>query len=550
MPFVIRARLRMDRRRVLKTTASHDVRRLSLSGSEAFMLSQFDGSLTIEEVAEVSGAELDEVAAFAARLEEAGAISEIDPGPRSRRRNSAAPASDTRDPRSRRIDPRAETTSIRPQSRPDPRAEQQSIRPSSGREKAAARAASMRPQATSEAKPRPERPRSRKSLASQRAAIPPPRAAAAASADDEVCDLDAAIVTAITALDATVSTADHYAVLGVERGAEQKAIKRAYFGFASKFHPDRFFGKKLGVNRARIDRIFHRLTAAHDVLTDATRRAQYDATLPPVAVAEVRTLSRAMKAVSRQMEAVTATPPTPPPARASRPVPAARAASSPPPRSPSLSPPPSRPPPASQAKRPDPPFNPGADTRKNLRAGALEARLQERVDLLVKAAEAALEKNDVGAAANHLRLALEHRDDVRLRMMFEDVDARARTARFEKNITAARAAEGSLRWSDAAIFLERAYDATPDCDVAHRAAKALGACSGEVTRMVGFAEKAVALAPRNAAYRVTLAHALVFAKRFDEAEEECDTARKLAPKDTAIKEMVEAVTKLAERKQA
>ncbi|HSO41215.1 MAG TPA: DnaJ domain-containing protein [Labilithrix sp.] len=468
----------MDRQTILESTRC-DLKRLPLGALEAFVLSQVDGRLTLEEVAEVAGLDFSQAARLARRLVELGAVSALEARPVANRA---------------RVDPRAEKPSLRPP-----------------------------PQAAT----RPERSRSRKSL---RVAT----ARAESSVAEEGCDLDDATVTTIASLDATLKTADHYALLGLERGADKKAIKRAYFGLASRFHPDRFFGKKLGASRARVDRIFHRLTEAHDVLTSVSRRAAYDATLAPAAPAAVRKVSRAIRAASRQIEAVTAATPAPAAKSSRRPPPneqvVPRRSVAPPSRKKSLVP-------------------PSSDDRKShLRTGAIEVKVQARIDLLVGAAESALLANDVAGAANHLRLALEHRDDPRIRVMFEDVDARARALRFDKNLAAARSAELSQRWADAAVFLGRAYEARADSEVASRAAKALRVSGGDLARAAAFAEKAVALAPRNGAYRVTLAEIYLAANRLGRAEEECATARELAPKSESVKALVEAIATKANGK--
>ncbi len=64
--------------------------------------------------------------------------------------------------------------------------------------------------------------------------------------------------------------ADLYQLLGVERGADAAAIKRAYRKLAKELHPDQ--------NRedARAAERFKKVTAAYDILSDATRRGQYD----------------------------------------------------------------------------------------------------------------------------------------------------------------------------------------------------------------------------------------------------------------------------------
>lgn len=62
---------------------------------------------------------------------------------------------------------------------------------------------------------------------------------------------------------------DYYKALGVERGADQKTISRAFRRLAREFHPD--------VNRRRgAEDRFKELNEAYQVLGDPARRAQYD----------------------------------------------------------------------------------------------------------------------------------------------------------------------------------------------------------------------------------------------------------------------------------
>ncbi len=64
--------------------------------------------------------------------------------------------------------------------------------------------------------------------------------------------------------------ADLYSQLGVDRGASEADIKKAYRKLAKELHPDR--NKD---NRAAADR-FARVTQAYDILTDKDKRARYD----------------------------------------------------------------------------------------------------------------------------------------------------------------------------------------------------------------------------------------------------------------------------------
>jgi curved DNA-binding protein len=63
---------------------------------------------------------------------------------------------------------------------------------------------------------------------------------------------------------------DYYRVLGVERNADEKAIKRAYRKLAVRFHPDKNPGDKEAEER------FKEINEAYEVLGDAAKRAKYD----------------------------------------------------------------------------------------------------------------------------------------------------------------------------------------------------------------------------------------------------------------------------------
>ncbi|MGZ6099296.1 MAG: tetratricopeptide repeat protein [Myxococcaceae bacterium] len=64
---------------------------------------------------------------------------------------------------------------------------------------------------------------------------------------------------------------DDWTVLGIRPGASADQVKLAYFEASRVFHPDRYYGKNLGSYRGRLDRIFQRLSEAHETLTEALR---------------------------------------------------------------------------------------------------------------------------------------------------------------------------------------------------------------------------------------------------------------------------------------
>jgi curved DNA-binding protein CbpA len=88
----------------------------------------------------------------------------------------------------------------------------------------------------------------------------------------EAVDLDLDRKREILAREAQLGR-DDWTVLGLKPGATAEAVKIAYFEASRIFHPDRYFGKNLGSYRARLERIFHRLSEAHEALTEALRRA-------------------------------------------------------------------------------------------------------------------------------------------------------------------------------------------------------------------------------------------------------------------------------------
>ncbi len=63
---------------------------------------------------------------------------------------------------------------------------------------------------------------------------------------------------------------DYYKVLGVERDAEAREIKKAYRRLAMKYHPDQNDGDKAAEEK------FKEISEAYSILGDADKRAQYD----------------------------------------------------------------------------------------------------------------------------------------------------------------------------------------------------------------------------------------------------------------------------------
>jgi tetratricopeptide (TPR) repeat protein len=70
--------------------------------------------------------------------------------------------------------------------------------------------------------------------------------------------------------------ATHFAVLGVERTADEGAIRRAYYKLAREFHPDKHRGPGVEDLLPQIEAMFAKTTEAYNTLTDEKARAEYE----------------------------------------------------------------------------------------------------------------------------------------------------------------------------------------------------------------------------------------------------------------------------------
>ncbi|MHB8693849.1 MAG: molecular chaperone DnaJ [Solirubrobacteraceae bacterium] len=73
---------------------------------------------------------------------------------------------------------------------------------------------------------------------------------------------------------------DYYKILGVGKNASDEEIKKAYRKLAREHHPDRNPGDKAAEEK------FKQISQAHDVLSDAEKRKQYDRGTGPFAFAQ------------------------------------------------------------------------------------------------------------------------------------------------------------------------------------------------------------------------------------------------------------------------
>jgi len=91
----------------------------------------------------------------------------------------------------------------------------------------------------------------------------------------EEVDLDVDRRKAILHAEAKLGEWTLWEVLGLPWNASVEAVRAAYIDQVKVFHPDRYSGKRLGSFRARLERVFRRVTEARDVLTSEEKRAAY-----------------------------------------------------------------------------------------------------------------------------------------------------------------------------------------------------------------------------------------------------------------------------------
>ncbi len=106
----------------------------------------------------------------------------------------------------------------------------------------------------------------------------PPRASDPSELSEDV-DLEMETRRYVLDMYAQLERINFYAILGVNRAADRKAIKDAYFRLAGLIHPDRYFGKRLGTFKPKMELLFARITQAYDTLSKAKARAAYDVEL-------------------------------------------------------------------------------------------------------------------------------------------------------------------------------------------------------------------------------------------------------------------------------
>ncbi len=372
---------------------------------------------------------------------------------------------------------------------------------------------------------------------------------------DEQVDLDLPRRRKILDYFYRLDTADHYELLGVAGDADRKQIKSAYFETVALFHPDRYYGKSLGSFKTKLEKVFQRLTEAHDVLsrkplrsaydeylrsqkqTKSLERAMSDQQIREEELEEARRLIEADARVSERHDHVTTRgsviPPADPDARRKMLARKLRRGSG------SMKPPvPSTPPPSSSRVAQE---HVADELRRRYESRINESR-DSHINRYRDAAEAAIEKKDLVSAANSLRIASSLApNDETLRARLEEIQQQANTMLADTYLEQAKYEEQSKRYLEAAKSYERALRGKPTAVTYDKAAHCLLEGNGDLKKAGDYARKAVSLAPKASEPRITLAKIYVQAGMKESALVEFERAGQLAPHDASIKDWVRRI---------
>jgi curved DNA-binding protein CbpA len=352
---------------------------------------------------------------------------------------------------------------------------------------------------------------------------------------------------------------DHYTLLGVGKDADKKTVKRSYFELAALMHPDRYFNKKLGSFKSKMEALFGRVTEAHDTLVDAAKRLDYDAYLDEVATTKgmeamfERALDESRKAaeaaalngaaVTRDSVPETRTTSSPGPVVPTGPSPQELQA-----RREALA----KRLLGGQSVRPAAPTAPPVEVPNPLRysnsgdaVDALKRRYEERVEnatlaqsrKYVQAAETALSKNDLVAAASSLHIATRFApDDVALATRYQEVKNDADRLLCDSYIKQATYEQRSQHWPEAARTWQKvAKIRVGDVNANAQAAKCLlKAENGDMHQAAEHAKVAVSAEPAMVEHHVTLAEIYARAGLSASARRAAETGLALDPKNASL----------------
>ncbi|MEW6571815.1 MAG: DUF4388 domain-containing protein [Nitrospirota bacterium] len=91
---------------------------------------------------------------------------------------------------------------------------------------------------------------------------------------------DPAFVEKVEDLFAKLESSDYYTILGIAKNASHDEIKKAYYGRAKEFHPDKHLYLSSETIKEKLNAIFAAVSDAYNALSNPEERAKYNRVLP------------------------------------------------------------------------------------------------------------------------------------------------------------------------------------------------------------------------------------------------------------------------------
>jgi curved DNA-binding protein CbpA len=410
-------------------------------------------------------------------------------------------------------------------------------------------------------------------VAKMRDVVPQTEAQAEAENEpDAAFEIDLELQKKILDLHRKLDGLTHFQVLELDSGADRKAVKKAYFAFVGTFHPDRYYKKKIGHFTRKIERIFQRLTEAHDTLSDADARKEYEQYLAAqrrtraldielveesALLAQVEQLlqqaqDQARKEHQLALRAPSVPPPVPvtPKAVPKAAAPAARLVDDPAARrralarklgraaSPSSPPPAEAPPAPTSGER----HAAAADDLKRRYERRMQELQRHQIDHYIKVADAALAAGKPVSALNALRIAAGLAPaDIALAQRISVLDGQVATSMADAYLEQARYEANQGHHLEAGHSYTRAARGKPHPDTLQSAVECYLKANAELRQAGELARQAVAMAPERSDLRLTLARVYEAAGMKQSVAGELQRVLELTPDDAKVKEWLKRI---------
>jgi len=365
---------------------------------------------------------------------------------------------------------------------------------------------------------------------------------------------------------------NHYELLGVGMDAERAEIRKAYFALSKVFHPDAYYGKRLGSFKPKMEVVFRKVTDAYEAVGRTKKREAYDRYLKQsIAVSSAeKQMDRVEERAQAMAKALTKAPVVERQAQPAAPTAAARdwePSAAPSKAAPSVVPGTpeydrmqrkrellerklggrsQRPARRGQPVRsmPAPTAKVGQktalrDLTRSLKQTAVLTGGVDRAEHHLENARVAEADGDLAAAATALRMAIAlDSNSAELHQHYQRVNSHLRVQLLDIHREQAKYEEDNNMWAAASISWAKVAEAAPDDATAPRgAAKAIMAAGGDLRKARDFALRSLELAPDSLDTRLLLARIYMGAGMDASAAKELDEAAKLDPGHEMVKNL-------------